>query len=141
MCIADLSLQVWDQEKEPSLSSWLKQMGTEGLICSDASSQQKMALLAGGIWTQSQQEGEVHEVVERWMRATTGREKKRPEENPQVVRHLSALRPKFDHAELLRHSRIPAERHPGNSSLLQAARPTVPRSKIGLVMEREYCFR
>lgn len=140
MCIADLGLQVWDPEKEPSLSSWLRQMGTEGLICSDASSQQKMALLSDGIWVQSQQEGEVHEVVERWLRATTGLEKKGPEVNPQVVRRPSALRPKFDHTEFLRHSRTPAQRRPENSSPQQASRPTVPRSKIGLVMEREYCL-
>jgi predicted Fe-Mo cluster-binding NifX family protein len=67
--IADLSLEVWNPERAPTLSSWLREMGTDGVICSDAHVQQTAAFIAEGIWVQSQQEGEVHEVVERWMRS------------------------------------------------------------------------
>jgi predicted Fe-Mo cluster-binding NifX family protein len=139
MSIADLSLQVWDPEKEPSLSCWLKQMGAEGLICGDASAQQKMALLADGIWVQSHQEGEVHEVVERWIRSSPERAEKRPGQNPPVVRNSHAPQAKMlDNGELVRHGRARSQRRPENQLPTQAMRPAVSRSKVGLGMEREY---
>lgn len=65
--IVNVALQVWDPKKEPNLFVWLKQMETDGLICSDAPSNYEVALSAEGIWVQWGQEGEVQEVVQRWM--------------------------------------------------------------------------
>lgn len=91
--ISDLTLEVWNPEKEPSLWTWLREMGTEGVICRDAYSQQRVALEEEGIWVQSQQEGEVHEVVERWLRDAPERDGKR-RHNPQaVVRTPRTLKP------------------------------------------------
>lgn len=69
--IANVNLQVWDPKKEPNLFSWLGQMGANGLICSDAPSNFAVALEAEGIWVQWGQEGEVNEVVGRWMQGAS----------------------------------------------------------------------
>lgn len=67
--VNNISLQVWNPKKEPNLSSWLRQLGTNGVICSDSPSQYEVALNTEGIWVQWKQEGEVHEVVERWLQS------------------------------------------------------------------------
>lgn len=67
--VDNISLQVWNPKKEPNLSCWLRQLGTEGVICSDNPSQYEVALSTEGIWVQWKQEGEVHEVVERWLQS------------------------------------------------------------------------
>lgn len=69
--VDNISLQVWDPKKEPNLSSWLRQLGTNGVICSDNPSQYEVALNAEGIWVQWKQEGEVHEVVEKWVQSNS----------------------------------------------------------------------
>lgn len=71
--VDNISLQVWNPKKEPNLSCWLRQLGTEGVICSDNPSQYEVALSAEGIWVQWKQEGEVHEVVERWLQSQPDR--------------------------------------------------------------------
>ncbi len=65
--VDNISLQVWNPKKEPNLSAWLRQLGTDGVICSDSPSQYEVALNGEGIWVQWKQDGEVHEVVERWL--------------------------------------------------------------------------
>lgn len=92
--IADLTLQVWNPEQEPSLWAWLREMGTEGVICRDAYAQQRLALEEEGIWVRSQQEGEVHEVVGRWLRDAPQRDAKRVHREPQpAVRPPRTFRP------------------------------------------------
>ncbi len=65
----NISLQVWNPKTEPNLSSWLRQLETDGVICSDNPSQYEAALDTEGIWIQWKQEGEVHEVIERWIQS------------------------------------------------------------------------
>lgn len=83
--IADITLQVWDPKKEPTLFVWLRQMETDGLICCDAPSNYAVALHAEGIWVEWGQEGEVHEVVQTWMNQ---KEKSRAVSKPAKVSHL-----------------------------------------------------
>lgn len=73
MVIDNLSLQVWNPKKEPNLFRWLRQLDTNGVICSDSPSKYEIGLNAEGMWVQWGQEGEVHEVVDRWMRTKSGR--------------------------------------------------------------------
>jgi hypothetical protein len=73
MKIAELSLQVWNPKKEPNLFRWLRQVETDGVICSDSPSKYEVGLKAEGMWVQWGQEGEVHEVVHRWMRSRPDR--------------------------------------------------------------------
>jgi predicted Fe-Mo cluster-binding NifX family protein len=80
--VDNISLQVWNPKKEPNLSSWLKLLGTNGVICSDTPSQYEVALNTEGIWVQWKQEGEVHEVVERWLQSTPERTQKSAYESP-----------------------------------------------------------
>jgi hypothetical protein len=65
--VASIGLHVWNPKKEPNLSSWLRQQRTDGVICSDNTSPYGVALCAEGIWVQWQQNGEVYDVVERWI--------------------------------------------------------------------------
>ncbi|HEX8960753.1 MAG TPA: hypothetical protein VF775_04200 [Geobacteraceae bacterium] len=67
--VDNISLQVWNPKKEPNLSTWLRQLGTDGVICSDNPSQYEVALNSEGIWVQWKQDGEVHEVIERWLQS------------------------------------------------------------------------
>jgi hypothetical protein len=73
MEIDNLCLQVWNPKKEPNLFRWLRQLNTDGVICSDPPCKYEIGLNAEGMWVQWSQEGEVHEVVERWMRNESGR--------------------------------------------------------------------
>lgn len=123
--IGELTLKVWDPEKEPALSSWLRQMGTDGVICSDAYTQQKSALAAEGIWVESQQEGEVHEVVTRWMHTSCP-------ENPKPAQPLPPLfRPPQKQAQAL--ARRPEGSRVGRRETLQhlpsVSRPLAARSR------------
>lgn len=80
--VDNISLQVWNPKKEPNLSTWLRQLGTDGVICSDNPSQYEVALNSEGIWVQWKQEGEVHEVVERWLQTRAEGAQKVPHESP-----------------------------------------------------------
>jgi hypothetical protein len=80
--VDNISLQVWNPKKEPNLSSWLRQLGTNGVICSDNPSQYEVALSTEGIWIQWKQEGEVHEVVERWLQSKSDVTQKLTFESP-----------------------------------------------------------
>lgn len=71
--IDKISLQVWNPKKDPNLSTWMRQLGTEGLICSDNPSHHETAFNSEGIWVQWRQEGEVHTLIERWLRSQSGR--------------------------------------------------------------------
>lgn len=73
MVIDNLSLQVWNPKKEPNLFRWLRQLDANGVICSDSLSKYEIGLNAEGMWVQWGQEGEVREVVDRWMRTKSGR--------------------------------------------------------------------
>jgi predicted Fe-Mo cluster-binding NifX family protein len=144
--IANLSLKVWNAGEEPSFSSWLKQMGTEGLICSSAYTQQTAALEAEGIWVQSQQEGEVHEVVERWMRTLPETREIPLKEKSRPVRTSRTLKPalKLAERESLNHNdagtRTSSHRHADKSHPPHAHHPAATRCNKGLHMEREYCL-
>ena len=89
----NISLQVWNPKTEPNLSSWLRQLETDGVICSDNPSQYETALNAEGIWIQWKQEGEVHEVIERWIKSKPKWNKTRIDENPAVSNVPCALKP------------------------------------------------
>jgi len=78
----NISLQVWNPKTEPNLSSWLRQLNTDGVICSDNPSQYEIALNAEGIWVQWKQAGEVHEVVDRWIRSRPTWRETIMDENP-----------------------------------------------------------
>ncbi|MBI2355464.1 MAG: hypothetical protein HYV06_10665 [Deltaproteobacteria bacterium] len=67
--IEKICIQVWNPKKFPNLSTWMRQLGTEGLICSDNPSHHETAFNSEGIWVQWRQEGEVHTVIERWLRS------------------------------------------------------------------------
>ena len=68
-----MTLQVWNPKEEPNLSRWLRELKTEGLICSDACSPYRVALEAEGIWVRWNQGGEVHEVVQGWLESSEGK--------------------------------------------------------------------
>lgn len=91
--VDNISLQVWNPKKEPNLSSWLRQLGTNGVICNDNPSQYEVALNAEGIWIQWKQEGEVHEVVERWLQSKPGGSQKPALEKPAHPAMPCALNP------------------------------------------------
>ena len=81
--IDNICLQVWNPKKEPNVSSWLRQLNTDGVICSDNPSKYEIALNTEGIWVQWKQEGEVHEVVERWIQSQLGSSPAVSHEKPQ----------------------------------------------------------
>lgn len=91
--VNNISLQVWNPKKEPNLSSWLRQLGTNGVICSDNPSQYEVALNTEGIWVQWKQEGEVHEVVERWLQSKPERGQAPVYESPAGSGVPCALKP------------------------------------------------
>lgn len=91
--VDNISLQVWDPKKEPNLSSWLRQLGTNGVICSDNPSQYEVALNTEGIWVQWKQEGEVHEVVEKWIQSNSVKGKNFAYERPSEPSIPCTLKP------------------------------------------------
>lgn len=64
--VAEVILGVWDPKEESNLSTWLRQMGVKGIICSDAGSQYRIALNSDDIWIIWRQRGEAADLVERW---------------------------------------------------------------------------
>lgn len=91
--VDNISLQVWNPKKEPNLSSWLRQLGANGVICSDNPSQYEVALNSEGIWVQWKQEGEVQEVVERWLQSKPESGQKLSYESPADSDIPCALKP------------------------------------------------
>lgn len=64
--VCRIEIQVWDPNKEPNLSVWMRKQGFSGVICSDSGSHYERALDAENIWLVGKQEGEAAELVERW---------------------------------------------------------------------------
>lgn len=91
--VDNISLQVWNPKKEPNLSSWLRQLNMNGVICSDNPSQYEVALNSEGIWVQWKQEGEVHEVVERWIQSVPDGKRTAKAEQPAEAGVACTLKP------------------------------------------------
>lgn len=94
--ITSLSLQVWNPKKEPNLFRWLGQMETDGVICSDSPSKYEAGLNAEGMWVQWGQEGEVYEVVDRWLRNRSDRPRTSTFKSSEVSRVTAALEPAWE---------------------------------------------
>lgn len=69
--IASLTLQVWNPKKEPNLFRWLRQVEADGVICGDSPLKYEVGLHAEGLWVKWGEKGEVHEIIERWMRTVS----------------------------------------------------------------------
>ncbi len=63
-----IKLKIWNPRQMPNLSTWLRELGIAGVICSDSDSQYQIALNSETIWVLWRQQGEVEEVIERWAR-------------------------------------------------------------------------
>lgn len=70
--ILSIEIQVWDPKKEPNLSVWMRNSGFSGVICSDSGSHYQHALNAENIWVIWGQDGEVTDLVERWVNGKLG---------------------------------------------------------------------